>query len=172
MIYKFFGREILANILREVWNQELSEKHAEKIYQKIYGGLIQEVDAIDNGVTLAVDQKYSIVSNLSSRVSRYNKEWNAPPTKDQQLQFKKAMRVVEEELHYHIKGQAVVLLPAYQIVEDAWKSREEFHPSGEFLYFSTPCPWKDHLYEKENEEGKDGLIKFCLYQDERKLVRV
>lgn len=105
-------------------------------------------------------------------MSRYNKEWNAPATKDQQLQFKKAMRVVEEELHYHVKGQAVVLLPAFQIVEDAWRKREEFHPSGEFLWFESPCPWKDHLYEKESEEKKDGLIKFAFYQDERKMIRV
>lgn len=82
------------------------------------------------------------------------------------------MRIVEEEFLYHIKGQAIVLLPAYQMVEEAWQGKDNFHPSGEFLWFKNPCPWKDHLYEKESEQGQEGVIKFVFYQDERKLVRV
>jgi uncharacterized UPF0160 family protein len=53
LIYKYFGKEVLANILHEVWNSAYSEPHLDKIYSRLYGGLIQEVDAIDNGVTLA-----------------------------------------------------------------------------------------------------------------------
>lgn len=95
---------MLANILKEVWNSEYSEAHMEKIYQKLYNGFFLEIDAIDNGVTLAKDMRYRICTNLSDRVSRFNKEWNAPKEKCQQMQFKKAMRVVEEELMYQIKS--------------------------------------------------------------------
>ena len=74
---------MLTNILKEVWNSEFSEPNLEKIYQKLYSGFFQEIDAIDNGVTLAKDMRYRIVTNLSDRISRFNKEWNAPKDKCQ-----------------------------------------------------------------------------------------
>eukprot|EP00347_Sterkiella_histriomuscorum_P010961 403374276 len=172
LIYKYFGKEVLTNILKEVWNSEFSEPNLEKIYQKLYSGFFQEIDAIDNGVTLAKDMRYRIVTNLSDRISRFNKEWNAPKDKCQQMQFKKAMRVVEEELMYQIKSISQVFMPARMIVEEAWAKKNEFHPSGEILFMSTPCPWKDHLYELENDNKVGELIKFVLYQDERKMTRV
>lgn len=82
LIYKFYGKEVLTNILKEVWGSTYSEKHLEKIYQKLYSGFFQEIDAIDNGVNIAKDLKYKIVTDLSYRVSRFNKEWNAPKEKD------------------------------------------------------------------------------------------
>ena len=83
LIYKYFGKEVLANIIEEVWQTKYSEEHLEKIYKKLYPGFFLEIDAIDNGVTLAKDLKYKIVTDLSYRVSRFNKEWNAPKEKDQ-----------------------------------------------------------------------------------------
>lgn len=39
---------------------------------------------MDNGVSIAKETKYNIVTDLGSRVSRYNKPWNASADKDQQ----------------------------------------------------------------------------------------
>ena len=63
-------------------------------------------------------------------------------------------------------------MPARKQVEDAWKKRETFHPSGEYMFIENSCPWKDHLYNIEQEEGKDGLIKFVFFTDPRKMFRV
>lgn len=63
-------------------------------------------------------------------------------------------------------------MPARIIVEEAWAKKDEFHPSGEILFMNTPCPWKDHLYDIEHDNKVGELIKFVLYQDERKMTRV
>lgn len=73
------------------------------IYKKLYNKLILEVDAIDNGVSEAPEMRYFITSGLSSRVGRYNPDWNASKTMDPMAQFKKAMRVTEEELMWQLK---------------------------------------------------------------------
>ncbi len=65
--------------MKEVWNAEYSESHLEKIYQKLYRGFILEVDALDNGVDIAKELRYRIVTGLGSRIHRLNKGWNASP---------------------------------------------------------------------------------------------
>lgn len=78
LIYKYFGKEIIINICKNEWNKDLSDSELEHVYQKVYRNLILEVDAIDNGVDIAKDQKYNISTNLSSRVGNLNSPWNAP----------------------------------------------------------------------------------------------
>lgn len=82
------------------------------------------------------------------------------------------MRVVEEELMYQIKSISQIFMPARMVVEEAWAKKDEFHKSGQMLFMSTPCPWKDHLYELESDSKVGELIKFVLYQDERGMTRV
>jgi uncharacterized UPF0160 family protein len=86
LIYKYFGREILANILGETWSElaaQYSSDDIEKMYEKIYKTFFLEIDALDNGVKQAEEKKYNIHTNLGLRVSRYNKAWNAPAEVDQ-----------------------------------------------------------------------------------------
>lgn len=45
LIYKYYGKEILTNILQEVWNTTYSDAHLELIYEKIYKSFILEIDA-------------------------------------------------------------------------------------------------------------------------------
>ncbi|CDW84406.1 UNKNOWN [Stylonychia lemnae] len=172
LIYKYFGKEVLANILQEVWQTSYTEENLDQIYSQLYLEFFKEIDAIDNGVTLGKDLNYQIRTDLSYKVSRFNKEWNAPKEKNEELQFKKAMRCVEEELMYQIKAVSQIYLPARIIVEDAWKNKDDFHPSGEIIFVATSCPWKDHLFEIEESNGKQGLIKFVIYKDNRGLNRV
>jgi uncharacterized UPF0160 family protein len=82
------------------------------------------------------------------------------------------MKVAEEEFMWQIRSTARVYMPARQIVEAAWKEKDQFHPSGEFLHLSVCGPWKDHLYNLEKENGKEGLIKFVFYKDDRSMVRI
>ncbi len=40
------------------------------------------------------------------------------------------------------------------------------------MYIENSCPWIDHLYQIEEEHGKQGLIKFVFYKDGRKMFRI
>lgn len=82
------------------------------------------------------------------------------------------MVVAEEELMWQIRSISQIFMPARMVVQEAWSKKEQVHKSGEILFLSTPCPWKDHLYEIENENEKPDLIKFVLFQDERKMYRI
>jgi len=77
LIYKHYGREILSNILREVWNTKYEEKVLERVFEKLYSWFFVEIDAIDNGIPIAKDIRYGINTDLNSRIGRFNKPWNA-----------------------------------------------------------------------------------------------
>ncbi len=176
LIYKYYGKEILKRILAESFNEvsfSFTEVDHEKVYQKLYKNFILEIDAKDNGVNPSKgEERYYINTSLGSRVSRYNKPWNAPEYVDQNNQFKRAMKIAEEELHWQIYSIASVLMPARKQVEEAWNAKEKFHSSGEFMFIESACPWKDHLYNIEAEHDKDGLIKFVFFKDSRGMHRV
>ena len=131
-----------------------------------------EVDAVDNGVNQADDLKYHINSSLGGRVAHQNSPWNAPSSVTQHVQFKKAMKICEEAFIYKLYGQIMILFPARNLVKEAWDARTEFHPSGEFIYYPKTCPWKDHMFNLEYDNGVKGLIKFAFFQDGRTMWRV
>lgn len=64
------------------------------------------------------------------------------------------------------------MMPARALVQEAWDKRETFHPSKEFLFFHTTCPWKEHLYAIEKENELEGHIKFSFFQDGRGMYRI
>ena len=82
------------------------------------------------------------------------------------------MRICEEEFLWNLKGSVVVKLPAYDIIKTAMNEREAFHPSKEIVFVETSCPWKDHLFDIEAEEGCKGQVKFLIGQDQRKLWKI
>lgn len=78
LIYKQFGREIVQTISKKVYKHELAKEDVDRIFFKIYNTTMLEIDALDNGVSVAKDTAYDIQSNLSQRVALYNSPWNAP----------------------------------------------------------------------------------------------
>ena len=80
LIYRHFGKEVLANAVAEVWGQEYSQETLDRLYLSFYDQLIMEVDAIDNGVSEAEDMRWHMKTGLASRVGRLNSPWNAPPS--------------------------------------------------------------------------------------------
>ena len=82
LIYKYYGREVLKNILGEIFgpvSSSFTESDHEKVYQKLYKNFVQEIDAKDNGVNASAgEERYYINTHLGSRVGRFNKAWNAP----------------------------------------------------------------------------------------------
>lgn len=122
----------------------------------MYTKLILEVDAVDNGVNPADRMRYHIRTGLSLRAGRMNAEWNAPKTVNQHAQFKKAMKICEEEFLWNLKGLVMVKMPALNLVKEAFAERKSFHPSGELLFLEKQCPWKAHLFSIEKDEGCEG----------------
>ena len=84
MVYKHFGKEIISNATRHVWNEELTPDQVEFAFDALYKNLILEVDAIDNGVSVAADTKYGIGTGLASRIARLNPDWNEEVTQETQ----------------------------------------------------------------------------------------
>lgn len=115
--------------------------------------------------------RFHITTGLGSRVARTNPEWNAPKTKSQHNQFKKAMKIAEEEFFWTLRGIVLVHMPAYNLVKAAFDAREEFHPSGELMFMDIGAPWKAYVFEIEKELGLEGKLKFMISQDQRQMWR-
>lgn len=143
------------------------------MYRETYKKLILEVDALDNGVAEADDMRFTVRSGLGSRVARLNSNWNAPKTVSQHVQFKKAMKIAEEEFLWSLWGTVMVKMPAYDLVKKAFDERANFHASKEIMFMEGGgCPWKDHLFDLEAEAGCKGEVKFLVSQDARKMWRI
>ena len=56
-------------------------------------------------------------------------------------------------------------LPARSIVEEGIENRFQVDPSGAIIKLAQFCPWKDHLWDIEQENNIQGAIKYCLFQD-------
>ncbi|KAK2578964.1 hypothetical protein KPH14_011167 [Odynerus spinipes] len=162
LIYCHFGQEIIKQFLPE----DTSYTIKEVIFKRIYYGLIQEIDAIDNGIPMYDSEPfYNISTGISSRVSRLNPAWN-DKTKDIDEQFRKAIDLVGEEflhcVHYYIN----VWLPARHIVVNALTKRFQVSESGEIIELETVVPWQKHLEELEKELNIKPLIKYVIFKDD------
>ena len=69
-------------------------------------------------------------------------------------------------------GQVTIILPALNVVKQAYQNREAFHKSGQFIFIEQGCPWKCHLYEIEADNNQKGLIKFAFFVDSKKMYRI
>jgi len=131
----------------------------------MYSKLIMEIDAIDNGVDVAKETLYNISTNLS-RVGMLNSPWNAPKGSgySQHAQFKKAMKICEEEFIHQLYGQVIILLPARNIVLQSYNDKDNFNASGMYIKLNHFCPWAAHLKMIEEEKGEKGLIKYVFFE--------
>ena len=77
LIYVHFGRQIIEEIVKKLTKSDkIEEKLVNILEDKMYEQFVREIDAIDNGVEIAEIRKYDITTNLSSRVSYLNPNWN------------------------------------------------------------------------------------------------
>ena len=50
-------------------------------------------------------------------------------------------------------------------MEAALDGAKDVHPSGEIIKLPCYCPWKEHLFELEEEKGTNPLPKYALFED-------
>ena len=55
-------------------------------------------------------------------------------------------------------------LPGRAVVEESLRQRYDVDASGEIVKLISYCPWKEHIYDLEEELQISPLIKFCLYE--------
>ena len=167
LVYKHFGKQVLSELLG--W--PMTHEHLELIYQRVYNEFILAFDGIDNGVTaypLDIKPKYLDSTGISSRVRDLNPWWNAPPESvDLYQQFLKAIELTGSEFASKVRYLAHSWLPARSIVESDLKSRFESHASGKIMILNSFCPWKEHLFDLENESTSNDKLLYVIYEDDR-----
>ena len=172
LVYRHYGKEVISNLY-----PSLSEKEIEKVYLKMYNSFMEPIDAIDTGVEQVakdVEMVYYESTGLSSRVSRLNPRWNEKdPAPDPDERFADASALCGQDFLGILTKIVESDLPAREFVEKAVLERHNVDPSGEIIRFvSGGLPWKNHLYDLEDEYKLDPLVKFVLYTDQSGMWRV
>uniref|UniRef100_A0A3P8SHJ2 Myg1 exonuclease n=1 Tax=Amphiprion percula TaxID=161767 RepID=A0A3P8SHJ2_AMPPE len=169
LVYLHFGRRLLTQLtqLKE------DDRQLEVLYDKLYENFVEEVDAVDNGISQCEGEaRYTVSTTLSARVGHLNPRWNSK-SQDTEEGFRKALKMVGEEFIDRLDFYKSSWLPARTVVEEAVKQRHQIDPSGEVLLFSQGgCPWKEHLFALEKDLQVETPIKFVLYPDQNGQWRI
>lgn len=169
LIYLHFGRRVLAHLTQ--LNKD--DRQLEVLYEKMYENFVEEVDAVDNGISqFDGEARYAVTTTLSARVGHLNPHWNSE-NQDTEETFHKAMALVGAEFQDRLDYYMNVWLPARELVQKAIQNRYQVDPSGEIVLLTQGgCPWKEHLFALEKELKVDVPIKFVLYTDQNGHWRV
>ena len=156
------------------------------LFNKFYQSFVEPVDANDNGVAVydpellaaaGAEPRYRPAGyTLGAMVGRLNPAWNDPvPTEPAAAQayedarFERASARIGEEFSRALDYLAGAWLPARAIVAKAYAARHRWDPSGRVMVFEgQSVPWKDHLYDLEEEEEKkegQGQVLYVLYPE-------
>lgn len=191
-MYKHFGKEVVAaelglpaedaTVRAQRVRAEACATHAPRLLQvqtvwlRVYKSFMEAIDGIDNGVNQYVSSeppRYQSSTDLSARVGKLNPAWNEEPTAEySNAQFAKASALAGAEFLDAVRYFGKTWLPGRAPVAAALAARLEVHPSGLIVRLAQYCPWKEHLYELEAEQGIHPLPLFVLYADEKANWRV
>jgi len=168
LIYKHYGEEIIARRL----GREKIDPIVQILHKKLYQEFIEGIDGIDNGVSQYPSElkpNYKVRTDLSSRVSWLNPAWNERCDRETvDAKFLKASALTGSEFFDRLDYYSNSWIPAREIVSEALKSRTIVDASGRILLLKTFAPWKDHLFDIENETNLKETDQplYVIYQDE------
>lgn len=174
LVYYHYGKRVLASIL----NCNEADDVVPVVFDRVYESLIQEIDAIDNGVPIAPEPAYSIHTHLSSRVSHVAPHWNEESSDEILMErFEQAIKLVGQEFVERVTYFGKVWWPVRSLVLESIENRNRVHDSGEIVDLTLNehqghFPWKEHLFLLEKDLKIEGLIKFVLFLDEKGKWRV
>lgn len=176
LIYHHYGHRILSCILE---GSTPEDKLVDVVFGKVYHGFVCEIDAIDNGITIADSEiKYEIHTHVSARVGELRPAWNEESSDEILMKrFLTAMQLIGGEFVDKVKYYGQVWYPARSLVEDALKERMKVSETGNIIDLSNNkygggFPWKEHLFDLENEQGISGIIRFVIFKDTKNNWRV
>ncbi|KAI0307831.1 metal-dependent protein hydrolase [Multifurca ochricompacta] len=168
LIYKHFGREIISNQLQLTPD----DPKVDSLWLKLYKEFIEAIDGIDNGIPQYhedIQPKYRNRTDLSSRVSWLNPAWNEPfDSQAVDALFLKASQLAGEEFLGRLNYYCRSWLPARNLVLEALSRRTNVDPSGRIIMFDQFAPWKEHLFELEQELSIPTTAQpfYVIYPDE------
>lgn len=172
LVYKHFGREIISEVIKTQ-----DSKIIDLLYLKIYKDFIEAIDANDNGIN-----KYETTSEakfkdrsitLPSIIANLNPFWNGEQSDATfDAQFLVASQIMGNAFVNVVKSYGLSWLPAKTVVEKAFEERFNVSKSGKIIVLDQFAPWKEHLYNVEKENGKEGEALFVLFEDSGKSWRI
>lgn len=164
LVYKHFGKEILNELaLASYGNDQERERLVDIVYPKVYKDFMEHIDAIDNGISIcdSFTPKYHISTSLSARVGHLNPSWNDDNSPEiQNERFIQAMTLTCSEFIQCVDALFNVWWPAKSIVYNAVQNRLTLHESGQIILLAKACPWKDHIFEIEQEVNTSSFNRF------------
>lgn len=166
LVYKHFGKEIISELIN---NKE--ESIIDLLYEKVYKEFIEALDANDNGI-----DKYDHIDSpakfkdrnitLPALVAGLNPSWNADNSPESfDRQFLVACELMGSAFENVVKSYGLSWLPAKKVVEKAFNERFDVDKSGKILILDQFAPWKEHLYDVEKTNNKNGEIVYVLFED-------
>jgi len=173
LIYHHFGHQIISSLLNVNINSEI----VEIVFDKIYKGFIQEIDAIDNGIAMCSDKPlYHITTHISSRVANLLPTWLEGSSEKILLdRFYQAMDLVGHEFKDRVNFYGNIWYKARQYVKQSIENRFNVDKSGQIIdlsQFSLGLPWKEHLDDLEKQLNIRDEIKFVIWKDASDVWRV
>ncbi|KAF8583359.1 GAMM1 protein [Ramaria rubella] len=170
LVYKHFGKDIIAQRLCV----PASHANVETLYLKLYGAFIEAIDAIDNGISqydssLGLEPRYKSQTDLPTRVGWLNPAWNETiDEKSIDERFSQASKLTGDEFLGRLDYYAKAWLPARDLVIAALNARKQVDLSGKIVLFDHFVPWKEHLFNLEEEQDipKEEKPVYSLYPDE------
>ncbi|KAF9887445.1 hypothetical protein FE257_010162 [Aspergillus nanangensis] len=175
LVYMHFGRAIIA----QHTSLPLDHEDVTLLYKKLYTDFIEAIDANDNGIS-AYDPAALAASNIEKRfkdgsitITSVVGDMNSPdPTcspsepQDEDSLFSKASTFIGNVFTRKLHHASSSWLPARTTVGNAYRSRREAHPSGRILVLPQGgVPWKEHLYNFEQEASSDEQVYYILYPE-------
>ncbi|KAF8807432.1 metal-dependent protein hydrolase [Phlegmacium glaucopus] len=170
LIYKHFGRDIIANNIQA----SLDDPQVHTLWLKLYKEFIEAIDAIDNGISQYpndIKPKYHSRTDLSSRVAALNPAWNQSTDSDGvDALFAQASLLTGSEFLGKLNFYANAWLPARDIlISSIATSKASVDPTGQIILLEQFLPWKQHLLELEADQ--DTAIEankaiYVVYPDE------
>ena len=170
LVYMHYGKAIIAQHIKLA----IDHPDVELIYQKLYDDFVEAVDANDNGINqydqgklekAGIEKRFSAGGvTLASMVGDLNHEdplnpgasraTDAEPQAEEDHRFGLASTLMGTTFLRKLHGAATAWLPARAIVKEAFEARTNDHPSGQLMTLPRAgIPWKEHLYEIEDEAG-------------------
>ncbi|KAL9890787.1 MYG1 protein [Glossina fuscipes fuscipes] len=167
LIYNYYGERVIDSILKK-HGIDLSDENLRLAYIQVYQNFINEIDAIDNGVPLCPDGQeplYLIGTHISARVGKLNLSWDDEMGDCQDDRFRQAMCVVGNEFVEKILYIGRSWIRAREYVRNALENATKVYESGEILLLERTCPWKQHLFDLEQECDIEGRSKLVIFED-------
>lgn len=167
-MYHHFGKDVLVEVLKSLGSEQNDEEKLTIFYEQIYRKFVKEIDGIDNGITIAENPKYEIHTGISSRISRFNLDWNDDQTDENVLQrFLQAIDYIRDEFVSIIRQLNNVWWPVRDMVKKAIEGRFGVDASGAIVEFTSEIvpPYLKHLFMLEKQLQIEGQIKYAVFRD-------